>query len=84
MAIVVNLDPFRRARQAENARRAFQQRRLSRAFRHAPFKGFPRIGGGVFQGFVFFAALGPTQFHAPPGLDRQSLRNQRRFGWVMR
>ena len=77
VAVVIDLDPLRRVGQVEQLRDAGQQFALRRAFGHAAFDRFPRIGRRMVHGGALVAALGAVDLHLPPGLDRQRIGQQR-------
>jgi hypothetical protein len=73
MAVVIDLDPARRASGRSKASARPSSSRLRGAFRHAPGQAFAGVAQGVFHQLGLFAALGHAQHHLAPGLFRQRL-----------
>ena len=77
MAVVVDLDAFRRLFQSEDLGHAFQQPALAGALGQPAAQSLAGIGHGMFDQFALFAATGHAHRHLAAGTDRQCLGEQR-------
>ena len=80
MAVVVNLDPLRRAFQVEQFGHTLEQVALRRILGGPARQRIAGIGERVIDELALGAAHRPAQVDPPPGLEAQRLGKQRVFG----